>query len=727
MGDVDGAIGSIRHILKASFADAFQEEAERPEAAGWAAAGTAATAVAGEGPAAGPAEAEAASEEGVGASTPDGTGEEGKPEVEDGIPLLTDEPDDSGLEAYDAPDLEAEIERFGAEELRRIEEGLRSNAEAAAKLRGLLDAKYAEASLEDEAEADRVRREGLLLKADIPQGRSALGLDKAQLARQGRQGEDLIAVADVVRDYEAREEYRRGQAPARDMPYKRRKEDVPHYLEATASVKLRRETAGQDRSRRLASAGLEEGEDPRDEIKAKFLRSSRQGSGRATWLARMSAEEKRRNSAILHRMEHRMQYLRNPRAEAQRRPEPSSHTLERAATLPVQQGYPAPGAAFTASPPTVRFTEYAVGDVLTTSVSFTNATGLSRRIRVIPPTTPFFSVSLLKYPGDDGFVAPGMTCSVTVQFSPDSLADYDDALVVVSEQDEFRVPLLAQREPPQLTLPAVLTCPVCLVGVHSSISFQCTNLGGPGRFRLFAAEDWPTRARERAGCTSVDIQPFRIRPTAFELGKGDSVELVVEYMPSATGKASRDFVMVCDNCEVKHFAVEGTCSCVDVAVEPVVGDPGRTRGTASLARAPSAIAGQAAPGPPTALLFKPTTIGASQQVAFRVRNSTPLALPFSWAAFRAVLPSAAALRHAHGAVAAARRAQEKESKRAAAEEIRALSLRAGASSPAHEISLTQAASEDEDEEDGGNGGGEFAELGGGPQGSAPLTHQRQLG
>lgn len=703
MGDVDGAIGSIRHILKASFADAFRQEAGDQEAGGGAAAGAADARAEEDGPAAAPADAEAAAQEDAGASIPSGTGGEAEAEAEEGIPLLTDEPDDSGLEAYDAPDLEAEIEGFGAEELRRIEEGLRSNADAAAKLRGLLDAKHAEASLVDDAEADRVRREGLLLKADIPQGRSALELDRSQLARLGRQGEDLIAVSDVVRDYEVREEYRRGQAPARDMPYKRRKEDVPHYLEATASVKLRRDAADKARSSRLATAGLEEGEDPRDTIKAKFLRSSRQGSGRATWLARMSAEEKRRNNAILHRMEHRMQYLRNPRAEAQRRPEPSSHILERAPALPVQQGYPTPGAAFTASPPTVRFTEYAVGDVLTTSVAFTNATGLSRRIRVIPPTTPYFSVSLLKYPGDDGFVAPGMTCSVTVQFSPDSLADYDDALVVVSEQDQFRVPLLAQREPPQLTLPAVLTCPVCLVGVHSSISFQCTNLGGPGRFRLFAAEDWPARARERAGSTSVDIQPFRVRPTAFELGKGDSVEMVVEYMPDTTGKATRDFVMVCDNCEVKQFTVEGTCSCVDVRVQDTVGDPPHSWGLTSLVRAPAAIAGPAALGPPPALLFQPTTVGASQRLVFRVRNATPLALPFSWTAFRAVLPSTAALQRARGAVAAAHRGQEREAKLAASKEIKAASMRAAAANPVHELSLVQVESDDEGEEGEGEG------------------------
>ena len=59
-----------------------------------------------------------------------------------------------------------------------------------------------------------------------------------------------------------------------------------------------------------------------------------------------------------------------------------------------------------------------------------NASNLSRRVRVLPPSTKFFSITLLSYPSDEGHLAPGMHATLHVRFAPDSLADYDDFLVV---------------------------------------------------------------------------------------------------------------------------------------------------------------------------------------------------------------------------------------------------------------------------------------------------------
>lgn len=57
-----------------------------------------------------------------------------------------------------------------------------------------------------------------------------------------------------------------------------------------------------------------------------------------------------------------------------------------------------------------------------------------------------------KFPGDGGVVAPGMSCHYTVLFAPDSLANFQDCLLVET-QDPFPliVPIEAQRPPPILT------------------------------------------------------------------------------------------------------------------------------------------------------------------------------------------------------------------------------------------------------------------------------------
>ena len=41
------------------------------------------------------------------------------------------------------------------------------------------------------------------------------------------------------------------------------------------------------------------------------------------------------------------------------------------------------------------------------------------------------------FPNPEGVIAPGMTCSYSVQFLPDSLADFDDQLKVPTYKQPF--------------------------------------------------------------------------------------------------------------------------------------------------------------------------------------------------------------------------------------------------------------------------------------------------
>jgi len=62
------------------------------------------------------------------------------------------------------------------------------------------------------------------------------------------------------------------------------------------------------------------------------------------------------------------------------------------------------------------------------TVSLRNKSNISRRLRILPPASSYFSISELRFPHVDGLLAPGMACHCTVRFSPDSLADYEDSL-----------------------------------------------------------------------------------------------------------------------------------------------------------------------------------------------------------------------------------------------------------------------------------------------------------
>lgn len=94
-------------------------------------------------------------------------------------------------------------------------------------------------------------------------------------------------------------------------------------------------------------------------------------------------------------------------------------------------------------------------------VEFRNIGGVSRHLRLIPLKSDYFSVSpgnvkiniaipvvysvlnvfLGCFPTEDGLIAPGMQCSFTITFTPDSLANY-------SEEMQVHVLQYGDTEPP---------------------------------------------------------------------------------------------------------------------------------------------------------------------------------------------------------------------------------------------------------------------------------------
>ena len=76
-----------------------------------------------------------------------------------------------------------------------------------------------------------------------------------------------------------------------------------------------------------------------------------------------------------------------------------------------------------------------------------------------------------RFPSEGSIVAPGMSCKYTVCFTPDSLGDYKDFIVVESQsKNPLVVPIEARRPPP------ILTCKSCLnllVLLSSSSFYFC--------------------------------------------------------------------------------------------------------------------------------------------------------------------------------------------------------------------------------------------------------------
>ena len=141
-------------------------------------------------------------------------------------------------------------------------------------------------------------------------------------------------------------------------------------------------------------------------------------------------------------------------------------------------------------PPAVSFVEYQVNGVYEISVKVTNQAKVSKRIKFIPPITEMFTVRKVKYPsGATGDVAPGMSLTFSVTFQAPSFADFDDSITFITEENSFKIPLKARREPPVISLVNPMNCLNSWLGDRVDMAFRCVNQGGDGGFKFFCDKD----------------------------------------------------------------------------------------------------------------------------------------------------------------------------------------------------------------------------------------------
>ncbi|KAL4116442.1 hypothetical protein PRIC2_011896 [Phytophthora ramorum] len=367
----------------------------------------------------------------------------------------------------------------------------------------------------------------------------------------------------------------------------------------------------------------------------------------------MNPIEKRKNMAILERMQTKLDFVRNPRYAVPVQTNTRKDNVEEdLIELPERNSSSKPNFDIVPKPP-VMFTDYDIGGIYEQLVYVRNTSVLSRRARILPPATIFFSMASVCFPEQSGMVAPGMHVELRIRFAPDSRADYKDSFTVQYETEqsaapgstgtpgaagsaEMVVPLMARREPPELTLPLVVRAQNTLVGGRSVTSLVCKNLGGKARFWLLSEPAWsrlehlhstdgmsPTRSAvgmlggENEHGTAMDVGPFRIMPNDIELDKGHSVTFDLIYTPSGVGEQRERFVMVCDNCLVRVFQVVGRGCQVDIATTRVNDSPIDTT--------------IAEMGPLDRLFFPDEVlVNACARQTIVIANDTPIDVKYSW-------------------------------------------------------------------------------------------------
>ena len=71
-----------------------------------------------------------------------------------------------------------------------------------------------------------------------------------------------------------------------------------------------------------------------------------------------------------------------------------------------------------------------------------------------------------------------MSIVLNVRYAAPGLGDLDDELVVITEEEAYKVPVIARRTPPDIKMESPIVATPCWLGVRTEKVVKCTNVGG---------------------------------------------------------------------------------------------------------------------------------------------------------------------------------------------------------------------------------------------------------
>ncbi len=146
------------------------------------------------------------------------------------------------------------------------------------------------------------------------------------------------------------------------------------------------------------------------------------------------------------------------------------------------------GVVFTAQPNEIIFHDFIEGQVYEREIRILNVSSRKDYFRIRQPKGKQFKILPL-YSEDEKYMAPGMFRKIKLIFSPDSLKNFNDEALILSEFSSTPLPIIVQRRVPQLSLPLQLELGPSFVDSEHSTTFDCKNNGGEARFRFCLEND----------------------------------------------------------------------------------------------------------------------------------------------------------------------------------------------------------------------------------------------
>ncbi|GLV35935.1 hypothetical protein CBL_09847 [Carabus blaptoides fortunei] len=181
-------------------------------------------------------------------------------------------------------------------------------------------------------------------------------------------------------------------------------------------------------------------------------------------------------------------------------------------------------------------------------------------------------------------IAPGMCAQFTIHFSPDSLTDCEEWLIIrVRGSQPVVVGLFSCRYMPIVrgilyrgnldsvednsspvnvnpALNYTIDCGSALLGYSTEVTFVFRNYGGKGTFFIVGEEDWIYRDVNSISTDyQMTLKDFTISPVYFKLDINELREIKIGFQPGQKGLCLEKVFILCDNTAYKELDLIGDC------------------------------------------------------------------------------------------------------------------------------------------------------------------------
>uniref|UniRef100_A0A3Q3MLA1 HYDIN axonemal central pair apparatus protein n=1 Tax=Mastacembelus armatus TaxID=205130 RepID=A0A3Q3MLA1_9TELE len=178
-----------------------------------------------------------------------------------------------------------------------------------------------------------------------------------------------------------------------------------------------------------------------------------------------------------------------------------------------------------------------------------NIDKVSRQVKLELRDSEYFHVVGPDEPGSK--VAPGMTATFTVLFTPQENKDYHHRLICVTERERFEVPVFAIGPRAILDFRDEISLPLCAVKASTQRTHLVRNIGNSkAKFKL---------QTER---------PFSVMPSSGTLDVGESMQVTVTFNPMTIGDHNKDLLLHYHTGEDVYISLYGACEELNIHLEP---------------------------------------------------------------------------------------------------------------------------------------------------------------